>query len=48
MAERNYLVDGLSGTGKSSVYEELLRRGYAAVSTDRAWKPVGSPDWDEQ
>jgi hypothetical protein len=38
MAERNYLVEGLSGTGKSSVYEELIRRGYKAISTDRAWK----------
>jgi gluconate kinase len=38
MARRNYLVDGLSGAGKSSVYEELIRRGYKAISTDRAWK----------
>ena len=37
MARRNYLIEGLSGTGKSSVYEELIRRGYAAVSTDREW-----------
>ena len=37
MAERNYLVEGLSGTGKSSVYEELIRRGHYAISTDRAW-----------
>lgn len=37
MAKRNYLVEGLSGTGKSSAYEELIRRGYKAVSTDRAW-----------
>ena len=37
MAKRNYLVDGLSGVGKSSVYEELIRRGYAAISADRAW-----------
>ena len=37
MAKRNYLVEGLSGTGKSAVYEELIRRGYKAVSTDRAW-----------
>ena len=37
MAKRNYLVEGLSGTGKSSVYEELIRRGYRAISTDRAW-----------
>jgi len=38
MAQRNYLVEGLSGAGKSSVYEELIRRGYKAISTDRAWK----------
>ena len=37
MAKRNYLVEGLSGAGKSSVYEELIRRGYNAISTDRAW-----------
>ena len=29
MAKRNYLVEGLSGTG--------IRRGYPAISTDRAW-----------
>jgi hypothetical protein len=49
MARRNYLVEGLSGTGKSSVFEELIRRGYTAIRTDRAWKyfidPVtGLPD----
>ena len=38
MAKRNYLVEGLSGAGKSSVYEELIGRGYKAISTDRAWK----------
>ena len=52
MANRNYLVEGLSGAGKSSVYEELIRRGYKAISTDRAWKyrPIHSEDsmWDEQ
>jgi hypothetical protein len=37
-------VEGLSGTGKSSVYEELIRRGYTAVSTDRAWKYFVDPD----
>jgi hypothetical protein len=55
MAKRNYLVEGLSGTGKSSVYEELIRRGYNAISTDRAWAyhadphtglPAGSVDHD--
>ena len=44
MAKRNYLVEGLSGTGKSSVYEELIRRGYKAISTDRAWKYYADPE----
>jgi hypothetical protein len=44
MAKRNYLVEGLSGAGKSSVYEELIRRGYKAISTDRAWKRPADPD----
>jgi hypothetical protein len=49
MAKRNYLVEGLSGAGKSSVYEELIRRGYTAVSTDRAWKSrADRAMWDEQ
>jgi hypothetical protein len=59
MAKRNYLVEGLSGAGKSSVYEELIRRGYKAISTDRAWKYHADPDtglpgrpihsmWDQQ
>src|SRR3954451_18680119 len=44
MAKRNYLVEGLSGAGKSSVYEELIRRGYKAVSTDRAWAYHADPN----
>ena len=44
MAKRNYLVEGLSGVGKSSVYDELIRRGYKAVSTDRAWSYYADPD----
>jgi hypothetical protein len=46
MAKRNYLVEGLSGAGKSSVYEDLIRRGYRAISTDRAWKYHAEPDTD--
>ena len=46
MAKRNYLVEGLSGAGKSSVYEELIRRGYKAISTDRAWKVHAGSDAD--
>ena len=59
MAKRNYLVEGLSGAGKSSVYEELIERGYKAISTDRAWKVHADADtglsdrpihsmWDQQ
>src|SRR4051794_22538138 len=44
MAKRNYLVDGLSGAGKSAVYEELIRRGHKALSTDRAWAYHADPD----
>jgi hypothetical protein len=44
MARRNFLVEGLSGTGKSSVYEELTRRGYKAISTDQAWSYHADPD----
>ena len=44
MAKRNYLVAGLSGAGKSSVYEELIRRGYKAISADRAWAYHADPD----
>src|SRR6476620_8667615 len=44
MAKRNYLVEGLSGAGKSSVYEELIRRAHKAISTDRAWKRLAEPD----
>jgi hypothetical protein len=50
MARRNYLVEGLSGAGKSSVYEELIRRGYKAISTDRAWKSRDHENatWDRE
>ncbi|GAB4065710.1 hypothetical protein GCM10028777_16150 [Angustibacter speluncae] len=37
MARRNVLVDGVSGSGKSTVFDELRRRGVPAVSTDRDW-----------
>lgn len=43
MAKRNYLVEGLSGTGKSAVHDELGRRGYHSISTDRAWAYYGDP-----
>ena len=36
-------MEGVSGAGKSSVYEELIRRGYRAITTDRAWKYHADP-----
>lgn len=37
-------MEGLSETGKSSVHEELIRRGYTAISADRAWAYHSDPD----
>jgi hypothetical protein len=34
MGARNFLVEGVSGTGKTSVCHELRRRGYDAVNGD--------------
>jgi gluconate kinase len=44
VAKRNYLVEGLSGAGKSAVYDELIRRGYNAISTDRTWAYSADPE----
>lgn len=35
MGTRNYLIDGGSGTGKTTVCDELQRRGYHAIHGDR-------------
>lgn len=35
MANRNYLVEGVSGTGKTSVATELQRRGFHVIHGDR-------------
>jgi thymidylate kinase len=43
MGRRNYLVEGLSGTGKTSVCEELQRRGHHAVHGDRELAYQGDP-----
>ena len=34
MAKHNYLIEGVSGSGKSSVCAELQRHGYHAVDAD--------------
>ena len=43
MGRRNYLVEGLSGTGKTSVCTELQRRGFHAVHGDRELAYQGDP-----
>lgn len=47
MGVRNYLIEGLSGTGKTSVCDELQRRGYSAVHGDRDLAYVGDPETGE-
>ena len=44
MGQRNYLVEGVSGTGKTSVCRELNRRGYHAINGDRDLAYQGDPE----
>jgi dephospho-CoA kinase len=44
---RNYLVEGVSGTGKTSVCRELNRRGYQAINGDRELAYQGDPETGE-
>ncbi|WP_235530618.1 nucleoside kinase [Phycicoccus sp. Root563] len=43
MGVRNFLVEGVSGTGKTSVCDELWRRGYQAIHGDRELAYQGDP-----
>ncbi|RYP88575.1 nucleoside kinase [Nocardioides guangzhouensis] len=47
MGVRNYLVEGVSGTGKTSVCRELNRRGYQAIHGDRELAYQGDPETGE-
>jgi thymidylate kinase len=47
MGRRNYLIEGLSGTGKTSVCDELQRRGHHAVHGDRELAYQGDPETGE-
>ena len=47
MGRRNYLVEGLSGTGKTSVCDELQRRGHHAIHGDRELAYPGDPETGE-
>jgi broad-specificity NMP kinase len=44
MGIRNYLIEGVSGTGKTSVCNELQRRGYHAIHGDRELAYQGDPE----
>lgn len=44
---RNFLVEGVSGTGKTSVCRELRRRGYSAINGDTELAYQGDPDTGE-
>lgn len=43
MGVRNYLIEGVSGTGKTSVATELQRRGYHVIHGDRELAYRGDP-----
>jgi len=44
---RNYLIEGVSATGKTSVCKELRRRGYHAVNGDTDLAYQGDPETGE-
>ncbi|WP_457206069.1 nucleoside kinase [Nocardioides sp. P5_C9_2] len=43
----NYLVEGVSASGKTAVYRELMRRGYQAINGDRELAYQGDPQTGE-
>jgi thymidylate kinase len=43
MAIRNYLIEGVSGSGKTTVAEELEQLGYKVIHGDRVLASVGDP-----
>lgn len=47
MGVRNFLVEGVSGSGKTSVCDELQRRGYHAIHGDRQLAYQGDPETGE-
>lgn len=40
----DYLIEGLSGTGKTTVGEELSRRGFRVLDADKAFGFYGDPE----
>ena len=48
MGVRNFLIEGVSGTGKTTVAEELQRRGYHVIHGDRELAYRGDPETGER
>jgi len=44
MGKRNYLIEGVSGAGKTAVCTELQRRGYHAIHGDRELRYQGDAE----
>jgi hypothetical protein len=44
MGVKNYLIEGVSGTGKTAVCKELQRCGYHAINGDRELAYLGDPE----
>lgn len=47
MGVRNYLIEGVSGAGKTTVAEELQRRGHYVIHGDRKFAYYGDPESGE-
>ncbi|MDZ7925642.1 MAG: nucleoside kinase [Agrobacterium sp.] len=47
MGRRNYLIEGVSGAGKTSVATELQHRGYHVIHGDRELAYKGDPETGE-
>ena len=47
MGVRNYLIEGISGSGKTTVAEELQRRGHHVIHGDRELAYQGDPETGE-
>lgn len=44
MGVKNYLIEGVSGTGKTAVCKEIRRRGYHAINGDTELAYQGDPE----
>ena len=47
MGRKNYLIEGVSCSGKTSLCDEMFRRGFHAIHGDRALAYQGNPETGE-